>query len=120
MMDGTAFIAFIRHFLTPILQPGTLVIIDNLPAHKVSGVRECIEETGAKLLYLPPYSPEFNPIEECWSKIKNFVRSYRPNGYHSLIETIANAITRVTTNDCHGWFNYAGYCFLTIEKQYPA
>ena len=84
-MDGTAFLTFIQHFLVPILSQGTIVIMDNLPAHKVKGVRERIEETGATLTYLPPYSPEFNPIEECWSKIKEccfrFLRNEHKHAY---------------------------------------
>ena len=110
-MDGTAFLMFIQHFLVPILSQGTIVIMDNLPAHKVRGVRERIEETGATLIYLPPYSPEFNPIEECWSKIKELVRSWRPAERKILLQSIGEAITSVTPKDCQGWFQHAGYCF---------
>ena len=110
-MDGTAFIKFIQHFLLPILDCETLVFMDNLPTHKVKGVRETIEETGANLIYLPPYSPELNPIEECRSKIKDLVRSNRPPDYKTLLQSIGKAITSITQRDCKGWFNHAGYCF---------
>ena len=110
-VDGEAFLVFLRHFLAPKIGKGTLVIMDNLPAHKIKGVRESIEATGAKLLYLPPFSPEYNPVEECWSKVKLLVRSWCTNNYQELIESIERAINSITKNDCYGWFKHAGYCF---------
>ena len=110
-VNGAAFLTFIRHFLAPQIGQGTMVVMDNLPAHKIKGVQESIEETGAELLYLPPYSPEYNPIEECWSKVKSLVRSYRPSNGEGLINSIGKAIESVTQGDCAGWFKHAGYCF---------
>ena len=109
-MDGASFLAFINHFLAPIIGTKTIVVMDNLPAHKVAGVRERIEKTGAKLIYLPPYSPELNPIEECWSKVKNLVRSTRPSTQKDLLKKLADAINLVTDKNCRGWFKHAGYC----------
>ena len=73
-VDGTVFKVYVEKVLAPTLKAGDIVIMDNLPAHKVSGIRELIEECGAKLIYLPPYSPDLNPIEKCWSKIKTYSR----------------------------------------------
>jgi transposase len=73
-VDGATFLAFVQEVLVPQLQPGH-VVLDNLKAHKAAGVREAIEAVGARLLYLPPYSPDFSPIEECWSKIKAILRT---------------------------------------------
>ena len=73
-MDGEMFLAYVRQFLCPTLQPGDIVILDNLSSHKVSGVENAIRATGANLLYLPPYSPDFNPIEKFFSKLKALLR----------------------------------------------
>jgi len=80
-MDGTAFLAYIRQVLVPTLSPGDIIIMDNLPAHKVAGVREAIEAAGAELRYLPPYSPDFNPIEKAFAKLKSPLTQSRKN-YH--------------------------------------
>lgn len=77
-MDGEMFLAWVRQGLVPALQPGDLVIMDNLATHKVAGVRQAVESAGARLRYLPPYSPDFNPIENLWSKIKQFPRRLAP------------------------------------------
>ena len=74
-MDGEVFLAYVEQLLAPSLQPGDTVIMDNLPAHKVHGVREAIQAAGASLLYLPPYSPDFNPIEMAFSKLKALLRA---------------------------------------------
>ena len=73
--DGDVFLAYLEQVLCPSLRPGQVVIMDNLAAHKVAGVREQIEATGARLIYLPPYSPDFNPIEQAWSKVKQYLRA---------------------------------------------
>lgn len=82
--DGDVFLAYVEHVLCPRLQPGQIVILDNLAAHKVPGVRELIEAAGAELLYLPPYSPDFNPIEHCWGKGKQKLRSLKARTLESL------------------------------------
>src|SRR5665213_587973 len=86
--DGDVFLAYLEHVLCPQLQPGQLVVMDNLGAHKVDGVRELIEQTGASLCYLPPYSPDFNPIEKCWAQMKQKLRSLKsPLPYHPATST---------------------------------
>ena len=77
-MNGEMFLAWVRQGLAPTLRPGDVVILDNLSTHKIRGVREALEATGARLLYLPPYSPDFNPIEPMWSKIKQVLRTHAP------------------------------------------
>ena len=93
----------------PATQPGQVVIMDNLSAHKVAGVQQLIAATGARLLYLPPYSPDFNPIEEAWSKIKQFLRSAKARTADALEGAIAEALRAVTTDNALGWFSHCGY-----------
>jgi hypothetical protein len=86
-----------------------VVIMDNLATHKVQGVREAIEAAGARLLYLPPYSPDFNPIENRWSKIKQILRSLAPRAQDELIQAAKTAFNAISTADCHGFFLHAHY-----------
>lgn len=108
-VDGDAFLAFVQYFLVPQLQPGDIVVMDNLSVHKRAGIREAIEAAGAELRYLPPYSPDFNPIEECWSKLKSILRSVGARTRDTLEVAIANAMSTVTATDAVGWFAHAGY-----------
>jgi transposase len=108
-MDGELFLAWVRQGLVPTLQPGDLVIMDNLATHKVTGVREAIEAAGARLLYLPPYSPDFNPIENMWSKIKQLLRSLAPRTSGDLLQAAAHAFAAISTADCLGFFLHANY-----------
>jgi transposase len=108
-MDGEMFLAWVRQGLTPTLQPNDLVIMDNLATHKVVGVREAIESVGARLLYLPPYSPDFNPIENMWSKIKQLLRSLGPRTSDELLQAAATAFAAVSPADCLGFFSHAKY-----------
>jgi transposase len=108
-MDGQAFLAYVEQVLVPELKPGDIVIIDNLPAHKVKGVREAIEAAGATLIYLPPYSPDFNPIEMAFSKFKAFLRKAAARTISELEEAIAKAIDTFTPQDCENYFAAAGY-----------
>jgi transposase len=87
-----------------------VVVLDNLKAHKVVGVREAIEAVGARLLYLPPYSPDCSPIEECWSKIKMILRSKAARTLTHLWQAITEAFAAITSQDAQGWFAHAGYC----------
>ena len=91
-MNGDAFRAYVRHMLAPSLGAGDIVIMDNLPAHKVSGVREMIEARGARLLYLPPYSPDFNPIEQAFAKLKALLRKAAARTVDALETAIAAAL----------------------------
>jgi transposase len=95
--------------LAPTLQKGDLVIMDNLATHKVSGVLEAIEQAGARLLYLPPYSPDFNPIENMWAKIKQILRSRAPRTEPELILAAKIAFEAVSDDDCKGFFSNAQY-----------
>ena len=91
--DGDVFLAFVEQVLGPRLQPGHLVILDNLSAHKVEGVRQLIESRGAQLLYLPPYSPDFNPIEQAWSKVKQLLRGVKARVLEQLEPAISQAFS---------------------------
>ena len=108
-MNGETFLAYIRQVLVPELRKGKVVIMDNLPAHKVKGVREAIEDTGARLLYLPPYSPDFNPIEMAFSKLKAALRKAAARTIPELWDIIAQAIEQYKPEECVNYFAKAGY-----------
>ena len=107
--DGDIMRAYLEQVLCPRLQPGQIVVMDNLSAHKVPGVRELIEATGAKLLYLPPYSPDFNPIEHCWGKVKQKLRSLKARTVDALEQAISEAIATITPDNASAWFTHCGY-----------
>ena len=107
--DGEIFQAYLEQVLCPQLQPGDIVVMDNLSAHKVPGVRELIENAGAELRYLPPYSPDFNPIEKCWSKFKQLLRSAKARSLEKLESSVADALTAITPQDMQGCFHHCGY-----------
>ena len=108
-MDGELFLAWVKQGLVPVLQRDDVVILDNLATHKVAGVREAIEAAGARLEYLPPYSPDFNPIENLWSKVKQESKSRAPRTARQLFKAAAAAFENVTTKDCHSFFLHAKY-----------
>ncbi len=108
-MDGELFLAWVKQGLVPGLQRDDVVILDNLATHKVAGVREAIESAGARLEYLPPYSPDFNPIENMWSKIKQGMKSRAPRTARQLFKAAGAAFATVTPADCRGFFLHAGY-----------
>lgn len=108
-IDGVHFVAWVEQMLAPTLAPGDIVIMDNLPSHKVKGVREAIKATGAALLYLPPYSPDLNPIENIFAKIKAFLRKRAERTVGALWEAIGDALDIVSHNDCKNCFRHAGY-----------
>jgi transposase len=107
--DAEAFETYVEHFLAPSLHEGQLVVLDRLGAHRTQKVRELVEARDADLLFLPSYSPEMNPIEEAFSKIKYLVRKAGARVREALVGTIARALTAVTTEDSAGWFAHAGY-----------
>ncbi|MBB2963392.1 transposase [Methylobacterium sp. R2-1] len=107
--NGGRFRAYITDTLGPVLRPGDTVILDNLAAHKVAGVREAVEATGARLLYLPPYSPDFNPIEQVFSKLKRLLRTAAARTVPELWAAIRQALTRVTAQECRNCLAAAGY-----------
>ena len=108
-MDGEMFLAWVRQGLVPTLQTQDVVILDNLATHKVAGVREAVEAAGARLVYLPPYSPDFNPIENLWSKVKAILRRLAPRQAAALRRTAATAFAAITLDDCRGFFLHARY-----------
>ncbi len=108
-MNGEAFRAYVEQVLVPELAAGDVVVMDNLPAHKVGGIREAIEQAGATLLYLPPYSPDFNPIEMAFAKLKALLRAAATRTIPDLWDAIAHAIQQFTTNECRNYFATAGY-----------
>ena len=112
-MNSKLFKEYIEKVLCPTLKVGDIVIMDNLSSHKVKGIKELIESVGAKLKYLPPYSPDYNPIELLWSKMKSFLRKWKIRVKEKLPEAITNAISFVTESDCHNWFSHCGY-FINI------
>lgn len=108
-MDGDAFRDWCKQMLAPLLQSGDIVIMDNLPAHKVAGIRQIIEETGAALLYLPPYSPDFNPIENAFAKLKAHVRKAAARTVEALDSAVADALHAFNPEECANFFTHAGY-----------
>ena len=107
--DGDVFLAYLEQVLCPTLRPGQVVILDNLAAHKVEGVRPLVESAGARILYLPPYSPDFNPIEQAWSKIKQLLRAAKARTLEALEEAIADALAAITITNAKAWFGHCGY-----------
>ena len=108
--DAAAFEAYyVEHFLAPTLEKGQVVVLDGLGAHRTDRVRELIEARGADLVFLPSYSPDLNPIEEAFSKIKNIVRKAQARTREALVEAIAIAISALTLEDVAGWFAHCGY-----------
>ena len=108
-MTGERFRAYVSETLVPTLRPGDTLILDNLGAHKVADAREAIAAAGARLLYLPPYSPEFNPIEMAFSKLKALLRSAAARTVNDLWEAIRKAFTRFSSEECRNYFTAAGY-----------
>lgn len=108
-MDGELFQTYLNEALLPALSAGDVVVMDNLASHKQPRVRELIESRGAKLLYLPPYSPDFNPIEMIWSKVKRLLRSAAARSIDALHEAFGTAMAAVTPIDILGCFRHCGY-----------
>jgi transposase len=107
--DSEAFEAYVEHFLAPTLKNGQVVVLDGLGAHRTQKVRELVEGRGADLVFLPSYSPDMNPIEEAFSKIKTLVRKVGARTREALVEAIGRALAAVTREDAAGWFVHAGY-----------
>ena len=107
--DTEVFRTYVKRVLGPTLTPGDIVVMDNLGAHKAVGVQQAIARRGARLLYLPPYSPDLSPIEPCWSKLKTALRKAKARTRAALDAAIAEAITTVSHTDAWGWFKHCGY-----------
>lgn len=108
-MDGEAFLVYVRTFLCPTMHPGDIVIADNLPSHKVAGVRAAIEAAGATLRYLPPYSPDLNPIEKLFSKLKTLLRKAAKRSIDALWNEIGQLLQRFSPEECTHYFQSSGY-----------
>lgn len=102
--DGDIFLAFIQQVLCPALQPRDVVVMDNLSSHKLAAVRTSIERAGAELLYLPPYSPDMNPIEKAWAKLKELLRAAQARTRQELEQAISDALKRITPENAKAWF----------------
>jgi transposase len=109
-VDGLTFEAFIAQKLVPQLWVGACVVMDNCSIHKGKEIESLINQAGARLIYLPPYSPEFSPIENCWSKIKTFLRSLAARSYPDLAQAIEDAFKKVSLKDIRNWFTHCCYC----------
>ena len=107
--DSEIFLTYLERVLAPQLQPGDVVVMDNLAAHKVAGVREQIESRGAELLYLPPYSPDFNPIEQCWAQIKQHLRAAQARTLSALEQGLTDALATVAPHNVQACFRHCGY-----------
>jgi transposase len=107
--DAEVFRTYVKRVLGPTLRPGDIVVMDNLRAHKAVGVQQALARRGARLLYLPPYSPDLSPIEPCWSKVKTALRKAKARARDALDTAITRALTTVTAADAHSWFVYCGY-----------
>lgn len=108
-MDSDAFAAYVEHVLMPTLHPGQTVICDNLSVHKCTDIAELIEQAGCELIFLPAYSPDFNPIEQAFSKLKTYLRRVRARTQDALETAIGEALDTITATDARHWFAHAGY-----------
>ena len=107
--NGDLFREYVERVLVPELRPGNVVVFDNLPAHKVVGVQEAIEAAGARLLRLPPYSPDLSPVENCGSKVKTAIRAQSPRTRGDLYDVMGDALRAATLGDARAWFVHCGY-----------
>lgn len=108
-IDGEIMGFFVTEMLAPLLRRGEVVFLDNCPIHKVEEVEEAIEARGAWVIFLPAYSPDLNPIENCWSKVKNILRSLKPRTVEELLDALVEAFSSITRQDILSWFHHCGY-----------
>jgi transposase len=108
-LDGELFKLYVAKVLAPTLRPGDILVMDNLPTHKVAGIADLIAARGARLEYLPPYSPDYNPIERCWSKIKTYLRKAKARSYRALVRAVKEALATISEADIRAWFEYCGF-----------
>ncbi len=107
---GERFVKYLKETLLPTLRPGDIVVMDNMRSHHVKAVRELLEAAGMKVLYLPPYSPDFNPIEKMWSKLKAILRAWKLRSLDALSNAIPSAFSFISPSDCSHWFAAAFHC----------
>ena len=115
-VNGDIFRAYVEQVLVATLRPGDIVIMDNLSSHKVAGVREAIEAAGARLLYLPPYSPDLNPIEQVFAKLKAILRAAAARSLDALCHAIAAALAHFSARECRNYLAHDGYVLLNRES----
>ena len=108
-INGDIFRAWVEQMLVPVLQPGDMIVLDNLRSHKVAGIEEAIHAAGAQLLYLPPYSPDYNPIEQVFSKLKTLLRKAAARTVNDLWSTIGNLLSQFASDECAQYIRHAGY-----------
>jgi len=108
-VDGDACLVFTKDVLAPRLRPGNIVFLDNVPTHKMAAIAEAITAVDAKVKFLPPYSPDFSPIENCWSKVKTFLRRVAARTQKDLDAALSQALAMITGDDIKGWFAHCGY-----------
>jgi transposase len=113
LLEGTlntvGFETYVEQILAPTLQAGDWVVLDNLSVHKCSPVRSAIEASGAQVIFLPPYSPDLNPIELCWAKVKTALRAAKARTWDALVDALASALRAVSPDDIQAWFSHCGY-----------
>lgn len=107
-VDTDAFLTYVTQVLTPQLWRGAIVLLDNLKVHRSNSIRTAIEAVGARIVFLPPYSPDLSPIELCWSKVKQFLRSRAARTYSALDQALTDVTHYITEDDAWGWFNHCG------------
>lgn len=107
--DGEGFSAFVENFLLPELKPGQILIMDNVSFHKLDSIIELIESAGIRVVFLPPYSPELNPIENMWSKLKGYLRRQKVKTIEQFEQYLKNGLKKITEYDCQSWFDHCGY-----------
>jgi transposase len=115
-IDGAAFTEYVKQVLAPTLQHGDIVVMDNLASHQAHGALEAIQTIGASVVFLPPYSPDFNPIEMMWSKVKQHLRSTAARSFETLCDAMGTALTTVTSSDAIGYFTHCG---IATEMRNP-
>jgi transposase len=108
-IDGETMLFFVEELLVPTLKRGDIVVMDNNPIHKLDDIEDAIEAAGAWALFLPPYSPDLNPIELCWSKVKSRLRSLKPRTVPDLLDALEHAFSSLTQLDILHWFQHCGY-----------
>jgi transposase len=108
-VNGSVFYGYIAQCVAPTLEPGDILFLDNLSAHKVQGLEALVQARGARVVYLPPYSSDFNPIELAWSKAKTLLRRLKPRTAEALLDALQQALLAITPHDIRGWFAHCGY-----------
>jgi transposase len=108
-MNGPTFETYVEQVLAPILPAGALVVLDNLAPHKHAPIQRLIEARGARVVFLPPYSPDLNPIEKCWAKVKAHLRKVKARTFDALVDALAQALRAVSSQDAAAWFKHCGY-----------